>query len=93
MRRLLMQLASVLILLLACPVALATQQQVADQAFMAMHYHYVTLPGGGSERLARSTMLLPEGWPTEQPKGLIERQFVDQAVAMTSSQELVSGVW
>ncbi|NJN64690.1 MAG: hypothetical protein HC882_07295 [Acidobacteria bacterium] len=52
----------------------------------------MTLPDGTTERVARSTTLLPPGWPAGQPKGLVEKQFIDQAVQSSTMQDLVEGI-
>lgn len=70
----------------------ATLAVLTDQAFLRLHDEYVTLPNGTTERVARSTELLPYGWPAGQPKGIVEKQFIDEAIQSSSVEDLTAGI-
>ncbi len=91
-----LSIVSVAVILLSSLVAFADESStlltLSNQAFTALHNATVVLPNSTTERISRSTAQLPPGWPTGQKKGLIEKQYMDQAFQATSLAALSAGV-
>ena len=66
---------------------------LADQAFAQLHKEYVTLPNLTTERVARSDEFLLISWPLGEVKGLVKKEYIEQAFLSVGLDGLDEGLW
>ena len=77
----------------AAPTEEDTLLVLADQAFAQLHREYVTLPDLTTERVARSDEFLLISWPLGEVKGLVKKEYIEQAFLSVGLDGLDEGLW